>query len=227
MFNQKELLSLGIAAALIGYLSAFLKFSWLGWLGAAGLALIVLLVHFAAQKFVASLKDCNIELNLWTFRQYWFYKSSYSKWPIPAWLLLPLLLLLATFGVVKWLAVTTFEAVPVRKVTPYSELSEWELAIIAASGAAANILLAVLSQFAGWQNFALLNIWFAFFNLLPISSLDGAKILFGGRVFWIFLFVLTTVILILLNIANLTTTALAAAGAVIICAVLYYFFYEA
>ena len=39
----------------------------------------------------------------------------------------------------------------------------------------------------------MINFWFAFFNMLPISELDGNKIFFGSIVFWSFLAILTLI----------------------------------
>lgn len=69
----------------------------------------------------------------------------------------------------------------------FSDVTEYHLGLIAASGIALNLILAVVGYFLGFALFARLNIYFAFFNILPIADLDGSKILFGSKILWSFL----------------------------------------
>jgi Zn-dependent protease len=39
----------------------------------------------------------------------------------------------------------------------------------------------------GFSEFSRLSIYFAFFNMIPISDLDGNKIFFGSLILWSFL----------------------------------------
>ena len=67
---------------------------------------------------------------------------------------------------------------------------------IAATGIIANLFLALIFYFIGGNFgvlFAKLNIWFAFFNMIPISDLDGNKIFFGNLVLWSFLAIITLI----------------------------------
>ena len=73
----------------------------------------------------------------------------------------------------------------------FSEVTEYQLGIIAATGIVINLALAIIGYFLGFHTFAQLNIYFAFFNMLPLSTLDGNKIFFGNIVLWSFLASLT------------------------------------
>jgi Zn-dependent protease len=230
MFSGKELLWLLLGALLLGYVAEFQNFSVniSGWASCAVIGAAILLIHVCAQKLLAYKFGCNAEFELWNVRQWGFKKSQYFKRPVPAWLLLPLLLVWISFGAVKWLGITAFDAAPsIRAGKRFSELTEWELGLIALSGSIANLFFAVLFQFLGFHNFAMLNAWLAFFSLVPISSLDGVKVFFGGKFFWLFNFILTTIALILIGISSLTTTILAAAALLILLIIFFFVVYEA
>jgi len=69
----------------------------------------------------------------------------------------------------------------------FSEMTEYHIGLIAASGIAVNILLGIIGYLINFPLFAKLNIYYALFNLIPISELDGNKIFFGSFVLWCFL----------------------------------------
>jgi len=230
MFKIKEIIWLLLGAVLLGYVLEFQNWSinWMSWLIYAGLAIAALFIHTGAQKIIAYKLGCDIEIELWNLRQYGFRKSQYFRRPFPAWVVFPLVIAWVSFGVVKWLAVTVFDATPsLRSGKRFSELTEWELGLIALSGSILNIIFAVAFQYFNFHEFAMLNAGFAFFNLIPFSSLDGVKVFFGGKFFWMFNFVLTTIILILLGIANLTTTIIASGVAFVMLLVFFFAIYEA
>ena len=237
MFNKNEIWVFILASLVIGYLFSFRQFMQattaglslgeiLEWLKLSGLALIALLGYTSTCKVIAWRFGCDTEFKLWSMGRYGFRKKAYFKRPFLAWLFVPIGLIFLTFGYVKWLALTVFDAVPITRIgKEYSEITEWEIGLIAFFGIFANIVLAVISKMVGWHTFASINIWFAFFNLLPFSELNGAKILHSSIMLWLFGFIFTIVILILLGITNIVTTLVAAAIAAIIAVVLFYLFF--
>jgi len=66
-------------------------------------------------------------------------------------------------------------------------MTEEHIGWIAAAGIAANLLFAVVGYLIGFSELARISIYFAFFNMLPLSDLDGNKIFFGSRILWSFL----------------------------------------
>jgi len=235
MFNKEEIIIFLLVALLIGYLFSFKELmtkslNWdavLAWLKLSGLALIALLSCVVVCNMVTWHFGCDAEFRLWCVKQYSFHKRSYFKRSLPAWILFPLGLVFLTLGYVKWLALLVFDVVPTTKVgREYAEITEWELALIAFFGLFANLMLAVISKIAGWHTLASINMWYAFFNFLPISELNGAKILHGSKMLWIFGFVFTVIILILLGIAHIVTTLVAAGVLALIAVVLFYCFFE-
>ena len=225
MFNKKEALALLVSALVLGYVISFGSLTWISWLSMAGLALVMLFFHHFGQKISALFYDCSAEAQLWTVRQFWLKKGSHFRFDFPMWAALPIFAVILTFGFIKWLAVTTFEAAPLpsRVHRKYAELTDWDLALIATGGIFFNAFLAVVSQAFGWHDFAMLNLYFILFNLVPISTLDGSKIFFGSVMLWIFCVVAAVLLLLLLGTVGLATTIIAAAIIGISAVVIYYF----
>jgi len=58
-------------------------------------------------------------------------------------------------------------------VFPNGEITEFQIGLIAAAGITLNLIFGVIGYLAGWPLFTKLSIWYAFFNILPLSNLDG------------------------------------------------------
>ena len=224
MFDKKEAVFLLVAALVLGYAISFKGITWTGWIIAAGLALLMLFIHHLGQKMTALFYDCSAETNLWTIRQFWLAKKSHFGFEFPMWFATPIFLMLFSFGYVKWLAVTTFEPSPLpsRIKRVYSELTEWDIAMIAVGGLFFNAVAAVISKALGYDSFAMLNLYFILFNLAPISKLDGGKVFFGSPMLWIFCVVFALMLLLLLETASLATLILAAIAVALAAVVIYY-----
>ena len=69
----------------------------------------------------------------------------------------------------------------------FSEMTEEHMGYIAAAGIFATLVFAVIGYLLGFTEFSKLSIYYALFNMFPISSLDGNKIFFGNIVLWSFL----------------------------------------
>ena len=109
-------------------------------------------------------------------------------------LFLPLLAALVTAGNFIWMASTVFDVKPgVERAAKrhglysFSEMTEAHIGTIASVGVIVSILSSIIGYFLGFPVFARLSIFFAFYNILPISDLDGNKIFFGNIVMWSFL----------------------------------------
>jgi len=157
---------------------------------------IVILANIFTKKIIAYKLDSEIEMKIWEIGNYGFTKEKEDKKPFPLGAVLPLVskIILFPFKSFVWMASFVFDVKPriYRGAKRYglytfSEMTEYHLALIAASGIFINIVLAVAGYFLGFPLFARLNVYFAFFNILPISELDGNKLLFGSKILWSFL----------------------------------------
>ena len=61
-----------------------------------------------------------------------------------------------------------YKAAKKQGLYSFSETTEGQIGLIAAAGITLNIILAVIGYFLGFTTFSKLNIYFAFFNMLPI-----------------------------------------------------------
>jgi Zn-dependent protease len=224
MFKAKEAFSIILAALVIGYLISFKALSWQTFASGAGLALLMLFIHHLGQKFTALFYDCSTESRLWTVKQFSFAKSAHFRFDFPMWAMLPVFAVIFSFGLIKWLAVTTFEAcpLPARVHRKYAELTEFDLGLIAVGGLFFNALLAIISQAFGYNEFAMLNLYFILFNLIPVSTLDGGKIFFGSVMLWVFSAVFAVIMIILLGNVSVLATIAAAIALAIAAVVIYY-----
>lgn len=229
MLKLKELIVLITASLVLGYLFLFPTFSWSGWLNASLLSLLLLAVNTLGYKVSARFFDSDAEIHHWTLQRYGFHPGRHFDRPLPAWAVVPLGLLFVTWGFVKWLAITTFEASPLtlRERRVFSRVSEWDLALIAVGGLFFNIALALVSRFFGFDEFVKLNLYFVIFNLIPLGKLSGNKIFFGSKYLWVLVTVFALSTLVLLDVAGVIGTiaisALTALGGVI----LFYYLLEA
>ncbi|MBI2547590.1 MAG: site-2 protease family protein [Candidatus Aenigmarchaeota archaeon] len=83
---------------------------------------------------------------------------------------------------------------------PRPEVATNEMGLIAVSGPAVNLLLAIVfSLFNGslFHYLTAINAWLGFFNLIPIPPLDGSKVLLWKPWVWGFLALLAILLLIL------------------------------
>ena len=195
----KEVLIIIIAAAILGTSFSFPGFSNI--LSIITFMFLIISINVIAKKIVAYSYEANAKTRFWRWYQYGFQKKAHFKNPIPM-LWLPLLVSAIFSGALQWFGILEFDITPKTErvsrrhgLYRFSEMAEWHVAIIAASGLVINIIAAVIAYLAGFTLFAQLNIYYAFWSIIPLSSLDGSKILFGSRILWTILFLISLVLL--------------------------------
>lgn len=191
------------------------------------LSLLMLFVFVSAQKFIAFRLDCKIKTKLLTFRRYWFQSTSTSKgefpFDFPLWFVLPLILVFLT---IKWLAILDFNIEPkqLKVRRRWQELTENDVSMIAISGPIAVLILGLLSRIAGFNNFALICVLFSFLTLIPIGQ--GFKLLNSSRLLWMFSFLLSLFILLLMHLTGAFATLVIALILAAIITLAYYIVWE-
>lgn len=163
---------------------------------------LVIIINILAKKVSAFFLDSEIEINLWEIKRFGFRAHHHFKKPMPAGVLFPIIITTLTYGYVYWFANLVFD---VKKkiyraarrwgLYTFSEITEYHIGWIAAWGIIANLVFAVIGYMLGFEEFARLNIYFAFFNLIPLSDLDGNKVFFGSMVLWSLLAAITLIFL--------------------------------
>lgn len=190
MFNKKEIaIVLGITLVLAISLSFLRSLDRLLYL--VPVFLIIILVNVLAKKMVSEYLDSEIELGVWKMKRYGFKPERRLKKDLPAGILFPLIFSVLTLGNLVWLASIVFDVKPkVHRAArrhglyKFSEMTEDHIGLIAAAGIFANVIFAIIGYLIGFEIFAKFNIYYAFFNILPFSDLDGNKIFFGNLALW-------------------------------------------
>ncbi len=168
---------------------------------------IIIVLSILSKKIAAYFLDSDIEHEIWNLTYFGFKKSSRFKNPLPAGIILPLIFSIITLGVSKFSAFLTYETRALKYRASkrfgfysYTEMTDFHNGLIGAAGIASLILLSIITYFISGANLeylAKMSIYYAFWNLIPISKLDGAQIFFGSRVLWSVLFTITSIVTVL------------------------------
>lgn len=196
MLNKKEIIAIAIITLILGFTISLIK-SLEVFLYTLLAVFLVIIINISAKKIASFYLDSEIEIKLWEIKRYGFKAHRYFKKPFPAGAFFPIIFTAFSFGYLNWMASLVFDVKPKiyraakrHGLYTFSEMTEYHLGLIASAGILANLGFAVIGYFIGLpelMNFVKLNILFAFFNMLPLSNLDGNKIFFGSLVLWSFL----------------------------------------
>lgn len=198
-----------ILTAVAGFAFA-IKNQWENVLLVLIFAVIILFVNILAKKFMAYLVDSDVEHELWKWSRFGIKPWMHLPKPIPMGIIAPLFLSVISLGSVRFMAPLTYEA---RALThraarrfgffSYANLSDFHNGLIGAAGILAVLVLSLvayiipLSSSFNLQLLAQLSAYFAFSNILPLSNLDGTQILFGSKVLYFTLAIITLIFTIL------------------------------
>lgn len=193
MLNSREISSLVIIIFILAITISFLR-SIEVFLYVLLAVFLMLVINIFAKKIMSFYFDSQIEVKLWEIKRYGFPAGAYFKKAFPAGIFFPIIISAISFGNLFWMASLVFDVKPKiyraakrHGLYSYSEMTEEHIGLIAAAGVFANIVFAVIGYLVGFPEFARLNIYFAFFNILPLADLDGNKIFFGSLILWSFL----------------------------------------
>ncbi len=199
MFNKKEFGAIGIIlivlVIVIGDISTYQTFLY-----SLLTIFLVIIINLISKKISSFYYESEIEIKLWTIKKYGYRAHEHFKRAFPAGILFPIIFSAISFGFVQWLACLTFDvkaktarAAKKHGLYSFSEMTEHHIALIAASGIFFNLVFALVGYLMNYPLFSALNIYYAFFNMIPFSDLDGNKIFSGSIVLWSFLAVLTLI----------------------------------
>ena len=152
---------------------------------------IILGSNILIKKLVGYLLEIKVQAKPWSMYRFGFIKDAHFKRSLPI-IWLPLVIAFASRGFLYWLAILEFDVkAKTERVSRrhglyrFTEVTEWHLAWIAVWGIIAHLALAVIGYLVGFEEFARLSVFFAVWSVVPLSSLDGSKILFGSRGLWV------------------------------------------
>jgi len=212
--QQKEFFN--ILAAIIIFtimisLSSVIKkdYSFLPW--GFIFAVIIILINLAAKKLTANYLDSDVEHEIWQWQRYGIKNQQKLKKSVPAGIILPLIISLFSLGSFIFLGLLTYETRALKSRASkrhgfysFSEMTDSHNALIGAAGIISLIILAIITYLLPIPQsgiLAKLSIYYAFWNMLPISKLDGTQIYFGSPVLYS---ILATITLIFTALALIT-----------------------
>jgi len=199
MLNKNEIIRIVIITIILGFSISLIE-SVNKTLYSTIAIFCVILVNVFAKKIASFYLDLKTEIDIWEIKKFGWKSKDYFKKPFQIGAFLPILTSILTFGYFIWLGSLTFDSKPETYRTSkryglytFSEVTEYHIALIAAAGIITNLFFAIVGYLLGYTEFSGLNILFAFFNMIPLSNLDGNKIFFGSLILWSFLVTLTLV----------------------------------
>lgn len=201
MINRKEITDILIISIILTFsMTLFHKFS--NFLEILIYFLIIILINVFVKKIVSYYFESEVETKIWSFKRWGYKPNNHFRKEFLAGAFFPIIssiLFLPLNGFI-WMSSLIFDvkskiyrAAKRHGLYSFTEISGDHIAYIAAAGIFANLLFSFIAYLIGFSEFAKLSIWFTFFNIIPISNLDGNKIFFGSKVLWS---LLATIILI-------------------------------
>ena len=202
MLTKKEIISITIITLILAFSITLMQSIEL-FLSTLLFIFLIILINIIAKKIAGYYFEAEVETKLWEMERYGFlgaivrgfyHPSKKFKQALPLGAIMPIVVKVLSLGYVNWLASLTFD-VKAKKhrvakrhgFYSFSEMTEFHIGLIAASGILANLSFAIIGYLIGATEFARFNIYYAFFNMIPLSSLDGNKIFFGSLLVWSFL----------------------------------------
>lgn len=162
-------------------------------------AAIIILVNVFAKKLMAFALDSDVEHETWKFSRYGIRPHQKFQEEFPLGIILSVFLSLFSLGAIKFMSLLTYETRALKHRAAkrfgfysFTEMTDWHNGIIGATGIVALLILSLISYFA-FQSDILWRFaaYYAFWNMLPISKLDGTQIFFGSRILYSALSIIT------------------------------------
>lgn len=154
-------------------------------------ATIVIATNIGAKKLTARTYGASVEHSFWLWERFGLKPTQHLEKPIPLGAILSFAITILTKGWVKCAILLSYDtnALPggKRKIAgyTYTEMTDWHTSLIGAAGIATTLLVSFICYWIPQAHLiAQAAAFYAFFNLVPFSKLDGAQIFFGSRVLW-------------------------------------------
>lgn len=199
MINGKEILNI-LIISLIFAVTISLFVDIISFIYAFVIMFVIIFLSVLAKEITAFYLDSEVETKLWEIKQFGYKPKNKFRKPAPAGIFLPLIVTALSAGYLYWFAALVFEVQPKvyraakrHGLYTFSEMTEYHIGIIAAAGIFMCLILAIIGYLISVPELSRLSIYYAFFNMIPISNLDGNKIFFGSFVMWSFLAILTLI----------------------------------
>jgi len=152
---------------------------------------IVIAVPVIAKKGMAYWLDARVEHEIWYFQRFGWKPGARFKKPVPFGLIVPLLFSVLSLGAAKISTFLTYETRALKHRAArrfghysYTSMTDWHIGMIGAAGVVSLLLVSIIAYFADFGFLGRMAAYYAFWNVIPFSKLDGTQIFFGSRVLW-------------------------------------------
>ncbi|MGV8131362.1 MAG: hypothetical protein ACP5N7_04670 [Candidatus Pacearchaeota archaeon] len=204
--RDKEFSEILIAIITLGFVSGFIElvqgnlkeFMWIVLFGA-----IIIGTNIVSKKIVASRLDADVQHELWRMERFWFNPSDKLNKGVFAGVIIPVFVAIVSLGTIKLMTILTYETRALKRRAakrfgPYSftEMTDFHNALVGSAGIISALLITFITYWlpgSHWATIARLSTFYAFFNMIPFSKLDGSQIYFGSRVLWSVLAIITLI----------------------------------
>lgn len=207
--KKKEIGQLITAIVILGFVSGFFEL-FTGDLKSffiiLGFSAIIIGINILAKKIMASRLDADVEHEIWKMERFGLKTERHLNKSVLTGLIIPLFISIITLGSIKLMSILTYETRALKRRAakrfgPYSftEMTDYHNALVGSAGIIACLIITFVTY---WFPGDLLNTltkmstFYAFFNLIPFSKLDGSQIYFGSRVLWSVLAVITLIFML-------------------------------
>ncbi len=205
MITKKEYIPIIVSIALFSILLAYNKeiFSLEKIPIYLLISAIIILTSIFAKKITAKKIHVEIEHKIWEFERYGIAKGNHLRYPILIGFFLPALLSFLSGGFIKFLTFMEFTSkeLPAKStkrfgIKRFSTMLEWDDGRIGFFGLVAVMALAIIAKFLisysslPFFELAKYSLYYAAYNAIPFSTLDGMKIFMGSRPLYIFALIL-------------------------------------
>ncbi len=166
-----------------------------------GFSTIVIFANIFGKKIMASRLDADVEHEIWTMQRHGFSVDSKLDKGIPVGVIFPLFISVISLGTVNMMTCLTYETKALKRRAakrfgPFSftEMTDYHNALVGAMGIITLLFVSFVCYFIP-EAAALGRManFYAFWNMIPFSKLDGTQIYFGSRVLWAMLAVITLI----------------------------------
>lgn len=202
--NESETMQILIAIIVLGLISGagyIISFDVVSLSVVVGFSAIVILGNIIGKKIMASRLDADIEHEIWRMQRYGFSVSSKLEKSVPFGVILPLFISVISLGTVNMMTLLTYETRALKRRAakrfgPFSftEMTDYHNSLVGAAGVISTLFIAFVCYFIpGASVLGRMATFYAFWNMIPFSKLDGTQIYFGSRVVWAMLAVVTLI----------------------------------
>jgi len=156
-----------------------------------------------ARKMMAYALDSDVEHRLWYVFRYGIKPGWHFPKELPFGLIVPVLFAVLGFVARVPMMIMTFLTYEARALKhraakrfgyySYTEMTDWHHALIGVAGIVSVLLVSLIGYLTGLEALSKMAAYYAFWNMIPLSKLDGAQIFFGGRIVYSILVVITLI----------------------------------